>query len=66
MYEEQAETQIVAGNVSFGDADQYGVRCTIVIVVRGEALRSGWILRSDGVLWLVTPFSGFDRDDPKG
>jgi hypothetical protein len=65
-YEEQALQQIDAGNVRYGKADEYGLRCTIVVTVRDVGLRSGWILRSDNVLWLAMPFSGFARSTLKG
>ncbi len=65
-YEEQAREQIDSGDVRFGDSDEHGHRCTIVIHVRGVRLRTGWILRRGGVLWLTTPFSGFARATRKG
>jgi hypothetical protein len=66
LYEEQARQQIVAGAVTFGRADEHGLRCTIIIVVRDVELRTGWLLRFDDVLWLVTPFSGFAQRRSKG
>jgi hypothetical protein len=61
LFEEQARQRIASGDVQFGEADEHGLRCTIVVRVRGVVLRTGWILRSDDVLWLATPFSGFSR-----
>jgi glyoxylase-like metal-dependent hydrolase (beta-lactamase superfamily II) len=61
LYEEQARAKIVAGDIQFGEQNQHGLRCTIEVVVRGVALRTGWRLRENGTLWLATPFSGFAR-----
>jgi hypothetical protein len=66
LYEAQARERIATSNVQFGESDEHGHRCTMVVIVGGVALRTGWILRSDGVLWLTTPFSGFSRATPKG
>jgi hypothetical protein len=66
LYEEQAREQISTGDVQIGVKDVHGLRCMIVITVRGVALRMGWRLRDDGILWLSTPFSGFARALPKG
>ena len=65
LYEEQARQRVESGDVQFRGMGRYGDRYTIVIRVRGVALRFGWIL-SEGVLRLTTPFSGFARSNPKG
>lgn len=59
IYETQARRKFELGDVAVGARDDHGQRFVIDIVVKGVALRSGWILRGDGVLWLVTPFTGF-------
>jgi hypothetical protein len=59
IYLDQARSAIARGNVELGETNQYGVRCTIVVRLRGVAIRSGWLLRPNGMLELVTPFSGF-------
>jgi len=61
LYEEQARKKVASGEIQFGERNQYGLRCTIVVVVRDVALRTGWRLRDNGTLWLATPFSGFAR-----
>jgi hypothetical protein len=61
LYEEQARQRILIEDVQFTGTQQHGRRYIIVIVVRGVALRSGWLLRHDGTLWLTTPFRGFTR-----
>jgi hypothetical protein len=66
LYEEQARERIALGDVQFGESDEHGHRCIIVISVRGVSLRTGWILRNDDILWLTTPFSGFFRATRKG
>jgi hypothetical protein len=66
LYEAQARERVEEGEVRFGESDEHGHRCTIAVTVRGVSLQTGWILRSDGVLWLTTPFSGFTRTAPKG
>lgn len=38
LYEEQARQQIAVGNVQFGKTDEHGLRCTIVVTVRGVSL----------------------------
>ncbi len=65
LYEEQAHERIVADDVIFAGAVEFGDRYTMTVVVRGVALRSGWLLRDD-VLRLTTPFSGFVRKALKG
>ena len=64
-FEEQALERVATGDVQFAGTISYGVRCTIVITVRGKALRTGWLLSED-VLRLITPFSGFAPSNPKG
>lgn len=65
LYEEQARQQIVACDVKFAGAVEFGERYTITIDVRGVALRTGWLLAND-VLRLATPFSGFAHEFRKG
>ncbi|CAA9553910.1 MAG: hypothetical protein AVDCRST_MAG59-1970 [uncultured Thermomicrobiales bacterium] len=59
LYVEEAKLRIGQGQYRLGDRDEHGRRCTIVVTVRGIAIRSGWILLHDGILALTTPFSGF-------
>jgi hypothetical protein len=61
LYEEQAEQRIMHEDVQFTGSHEHGRRYLIVVVVRGVALRSGWLLRHDGTFWLTTPFRGFAR-----
>ena len=63
IYEAQARDQFLAGEVKAAFADGYGQRFTIEVEIRGVRLRTGWILRPDGTLWLATPFSGFVRKE---
>lgn len=60
-YMAQARERFLAGEVTPALADGYGQRYTIVVEIRGVRLRTGWIFRPDGTLWLVTPFTGFAR-----
>lgn len=59
MYLDRAGEAVERGAYRLGEDLGYGVRCSIIVEVRGVALVSGWVLRSDGTLWLATPFSGF-------
>jgi filamentous hemagglutinin len=61
LYEEQARQRIMLEEVQFTGTQPNGRRFMIVVVVRGVALRSGWLLRHDGTFWLTTPFRGFAR-----
>jgi hypothetical protein len=61
LYEEQVRQRIVLEDVQFTGTHQHGRRYMIIVVVRGVALRSGWLLRHDGTFWLTTPFRGFAR-----
>ena len=61
VYLDQARSAVARGAFELGETNQYGVRCTIIVRVRGVAVRSGWLLRLNGTLELVTPFSGFAR-----
>jgi hypothetical protein len=61
LYLDQARSAIDAHDYELGEVGAYGRRCTIIVQVRGVAIRSGWFLRENGVLELVTPFSGFAR-----
>lgn len=61
LYAEQAATALERGDYALGVANDFGRPCTMVTVVRGTAIRSGWLLRHDGILALATPFSGFVR-----
>lgn len=60
-YIQQARERLDRGDFELGARDLHGQRYTIKIELRGVVVRSGWILRPDGVLWLATPFSGFSR-----
>ena len=60
LYEEQARASVASGDVEFGETIEYGVPCTIIVVVRGVSVRTGWLLDDDR-LRLITPFSGFAR-----
>jgi hypothetical protein len=58
-YVRQARDALDGGAYLLGDDLGHGLRCSIIVEVRGVALVSGWILRRDNTLWLTTPFSGF-------
>ncbi len=58
-YISQAQTKFNLPDYIVGEKDQYGQRFTIVIEIRGKRLYTGWILGTDGILKLATPFSGF-------
>ncbi len=60
IYEEQVSQRIASGDIEFAGTITFGDRYTIEIVVRGVALRTGWLL-GDDVLRLTTPFTGFAR-----
>jgi hypothetical protein len=47
LYEEQARQRIMLEDVQFTGTHQHGRRYIIVVVLRGVALRSGWLLRND-------------------
>lgn len=66
IYVEQAKSKIEAGSYGVGRQDKHGQRYLIPIELGDLRLRSVWILRADGVLALVTPFSGFVRDHGEG
>jgi hypothetical protein len=61
LYLERARSAVDAREFELGETNEYGIRCTIVVQVHGVAIRSGWLLRPNGLLELVTPFSGFAR-----
>ena len=42
LYEEQARERVAIGEVQFGRTIPFGVTTTIVVVVRGVSLRTGW------------------------
>jgi hypothetical protein len=50
LYLRQARSAVDSGDYQLGETNGFGVRCTIVVRVRGAAIRSGWFLRSNGVL----------------
>ena len=60
-YLDQARAAVGRGDYRLGEDLGYGVRCSIIVEVRGVPLVSGWILRPDNTLWLTTPFSGFAK-----
>lgn len=61
IYVDQARDRFARGDIKAGTRDQHGQRYTIEVEIRGRFVLSGWLLRPDGVLWLVTPFAGFAR-----
>jgi hypothetical protein len=61
IYVAQAQERFAAGEYVMGKRDHHGQRYTIAIELKGVAILSGWLLRSDDVLWLTTPFAGFVR-----
>jgi hypothetical protein len=60
-YVAQARARLTGGEFVTGKEDEFGVRYVIDIDLRGFTVRSAWLLRPDGTLALVTPFSGFVR-----
>jgi hypothetical protein len=62
-YVEQARASVASGRYALGKRDQHGQRVLVVVQLKDVRLRSVWNLRADGVLSLVTPFSGFARSD---
>lgn len=58
-YVAQARECLMHGAYTLGSEDKWGRRLTIEIELKGLILRSGWLLRPDGTLWLATPFAGF-------
>jgi hypothetical protein len=58
-YITQAQAKFVAQDYLVGENDRHGQRLTIVVEIRGQKLRTGWILNNQGILKLTTPFSGF-------
>jgi len=65
-YHQQASTRFKSGDVLWSRADSHGQRVVIDIEVKGHWVRSVWILRPEGELALVTPFSGFSEPRAKG
>ncbi|RUT04961.1 hypothetical protein DSM106972_037820 [Dulcicalothrix desertica PCC 7102] len=61
-YVSQAQAKFIQSDYIVGEKDQYGQRFTIIIEIRGKRLYTGWILSTDGILKLATPFSGFADD----
>jgi hypothetical protein len=59
LYVDQARKSLAGGDYEVGRSDVHGRRYVVPIELQGRRLRSIWILRADGVLALVTPFSGF-------
>ncbi len=59
LYIHQAQTQFLAQQYTFKEGDRHGQRFTIIIEVKGNLLLTGWILDSNGILKLATPFAGF-------
>jgi hypothetical protein len=64
-YQDQARQQILLEEVRFSGTHEHGLRFMIVVVIRGVAVQTGWLLRRDGTLWLTTPFRGFARAKAK-
>ena len=60
-YVSQARGKMARRDYALGKRDRHGQRYTIEVELKGRTVLSGWILRSDGTLWLVTPFAGFAR-----
>lgn len=61
-YISQAQAKFNLRDYIVGERDQYGQRFTIVVEIRGRRLLTGWILDTDGILKLATPFSGFAKE----
>ena len=68
IYAKQANEQYASGRYNLkGKADQFGQRITIVVRIEGikastgiqAALKTGWIIRPNGDLDLIAPFSGY-------
>lgn len=60
-YISQAQAKFNSRDYIVSEKDEYGQRFTIVIEIRGRRLLTGWILVTDGILKLATPFSGFAK-----
>jgi hypothetical protein len=58
-YVRQARDALDREAYRLGEDLGYGLRCSVIVEVRGVAPMSGWILRRDNTLWLTTPSSGF-------
>ena len=65
VYLARARWAVAEGAYQLREADEYGIRCIIIVPVRGVAIRSVWLLRPNGVFELVTPFSGYGRPAPE-
>ncbi len=60
-YLAQAQEKLARREYTLGERDEHGQRVTIEIDVKDRTVLSGWLLRPDSTLWLITPFSGFAR-----
>lgn len=65
-YVAQASECLRTGNFRLGMRDEFGHRYTIPILIRQVTVLSGWLLRPDGTLALVTPFAGFAKVQREG
>ncbi len=57
-YEKQALAQYLKGNYYLQNLDFFGQRLTIIITLKGQQIKTGWMLKPDGRIENTTPFSG--------
>lgn len=60
-YTAQARAKVATGDYILRKTNRYGRLLAIEIDIKGRSLISIWLLAPDGILSLVTPFSGFWR-----
>jgi hypothetical protein len=61
LYVAQAQAKLAAGDYTTREDDEFGRRYVIEIELHDTVIRSAWLLRPNGALDLITPFSGFAR-----
>jgi hypothetical protein len=66
IYVAQASQRFTRREYVVGKRDRHGQRYTIAIELNERVVLTGWILRSDGTLWLATPFAGFADEKRSG
>lgn len=60
-YKKQALANYLSGNYILKDADIYGQRISIPIMLNDKCILSGWIVEPEGKIRNTTPFGGWAK-----
>lgn len=55
----QAEKQYLNGNYSLNFLNKYGQRITIIITLKEQSFKTGWLVCPEGEIQNATPFTGW-------